>query len=190
MKLVAAELPDGVEVGLDLTPALPRASCDAEQLRQVFLNLALNALEAMPRGGRLEISTRLFRDELALWRDAPRRADVVEIRFRDTGPGVPEEAREHVFVPFYTTKEKGTGLGLAICHRIVKSHGGTIGVRGAAGGGAEFVITLPAIAEERAEPAPAPERTSEGAAGALGASETTRAERRRRRLQTRGRGAK
>jgi nitrogen-specific signal transduction histidine kinase len=67
-----------------------------------------------------------------------------------------------VFVPFYTTKEKGTGLGLAICQRIVKSHGGTIGVRTAAGGGAEFVIALPAPWEERpaeARPAaPAPDR--------------------------------
>jgi signal transduction histidine kinase len=116
----------------------------------------------MPQGGELRVSTSLGRDQVATWRDSPRRNDVVEVRFADSGPGIPEEAREHVFVPFYTTKEKGTGLGLAICQRIVKSHGGTIGVRTAAGGGAEFVIALPAPWEERpaeARPAaPAPDR--------------------------------
>jgi signal transduction histidine kinase len=115
----------------------------------VFLNLALNALQAMPAGGELHIETHLARDEVALWRDTPRRSDLVEVRFRDTGPGIPEDAREHIFVPFYTTKEKGTGLGLAICQRIVKAHGGTIGVRSAPGEGADFVIALPALWEGR-----------------------------------------
>jgi len=109
-------------------------------------------VQAMPRGGRLEVTTRLARDELAVWREAPRRSDTVEVVFRDTGPGVPEEAREHIFVPFYTTKEKGTGLGLAICQRIVRAHGGSIVVRAAPGEGAEFVISLPALWEEKPEP--------------------------------------
>jgi two-component system sensor histidine kinase HydH len=159
--LLQADLPAAVRLAVDLAPELPRVSCDPEQLRQVFLNLALNAVQAMPHGGELHISTRLARDEVALWRDTPRRSDLVEIRFQDTGPGIPEEAREHIFVPFYTTKEKGTGLGLAICQRIVKTHGGTIGVRSAPGGGAEFVIALPALWEgkpERTEPSSSPER--------------------------------
>ena len=109
-----------------ITPGLPRVQCDAEQLKQVFLNLALNAFQAMPRGGRLTVSTRVERDELAFWRAGRRRRDVVQIRFQDSGPGIPEEAREHIFVPFYTTKEKGTGLGLAICQRIVKAHLGVV----------------------------------------------------------------
>jgi len=154
LKLLGGDIPPAVALEVQLERPLPRVSCDPEQLRQVFLNLALNAVEAMPRGGRLLVSTRLARDELALWREAPRRSDTVEVRFRDSGPGVPEEARDHIFVPFYTTKEKGTGLGLAICQRIVKAHGGTIGVRSAPGEGAEFVISLPAIWEERAEPRP------------------------------------
>ncbi|GEJ58354.1 GAF domain-containing sensor histidine kinase [Anaeromyxobacter diazotrophicus] len=166
LALLQADLPPAVKLAVELAPELPRVSCDPEQLRQVFLNLALNAVQAMPHGGELRISTRLARDEVALWRDTPRRSDLVEVRFRDTGPGIPEEARDHIFVPFYTTKEKGTGLGLAICQRIVKSHGGTIGVRSAAGEGAEFVIALPALWEGRPEktepststPAPKPER--------------------------------
>ncbi len=152
-KLLQADAPASVAVQLELAPGLPRVQCDAEQLKQVFLNLALNAFQAMPRAGTLTIATRRARDEMAVWRDAPGRADAVEVRFRDTGPGIPEEARESIFVPFYTTKEKGTGLGLAICQRIVKAHQGTIVVRSAAGEGAEFVIRLPGLREERpAEP--------------------------------------
>jgi signal transduction histidine kinase len=149
--LLHADVPPSVKVSLDLSPGLPRVSCDPEQLRQVFLNLAINAVQAMPHGGELQITTRLARDDVALWRETPRRADLVEVRFADTGPGIPEEARDHVFVPFYTTKEKGTGLGLAICQRIVKMHGGTIRVLSAPRGGAEFVISLPALADERVE---------------------------------------
>ncbi len=151
-KLLAGDVPPHVQLQLDLADGLPRVQCDAEQLKQVFLNLALNAVQAMPKGGRLTVSTRRARDDMALWRDAPQRADSVEIRFMDTGPGVPEDARENIFVPFYTTKEKGTGLGLAICQRIIKAHQGTIGVRSAPEG-AEFVISLPGVREERpAEP--------------------------------------
>jgi signal transduction histidine kinase len=153
-------------------------NCDPEQLRQVFLNLALNAVQAMPRGGKLAVSTRLARDELAVWREAPRRSDSVEVRFRDTGPGVPEEAREHIFVPFYTTKEKGTGLGLAICQRIVKAHGGSIVVRSGPGPGAEFVISLPALWEEKAEPRP--EDRAESRPRAQDAGRSRRRRRRRR----------
>ncbi|HEX8909033.1 MAG TPA: ATP-binding protein [Anaeromyxobacteraceae bacterium] len=164
LALLQADLPPAVRLTIELAPDLPRVSCDPEQLRQVFLNLALNAVQAMPHGGELHVSTRLARDEVALWRDTPRRSDLVEVRFRDSGPGIPEEEREHIFVPFYTTKEKGTGLGLAICQRIVKMHGGTIGVRSAPADGAEFVIALPALWEgkaEKSEPpasAPVPER--------------------------------
>jgi signal transduction histidine kinase len=148
-RLLGAQTPAQIEVRLELAPHLPRVQCDAEQLKQVFLNLALNAFQAMPRGGRLTVATRVERDELAFWREGKRRRDSVEIRFHDSGAGIPEEARDNIFVPFYTTKEKGTGLGLAICQRIVKAHGGTIAVRSAPGDGAEFVITLPGLPEDR-----------------------------------------
>jgi signal transduction histidine kinase len=152
-KLLAPEIPDRIELTLDLAPELPAVNCDAEQLKQVFLNLALNAFQAMPGGGSLTASTRLARDDLAPWRESHAR-DRVEVRFRDTGPGIPPEARENVFVPFFTTKEKGTGLGLAISQRIVKAHQGTIAVLSPSGGGAEFVISLPGLPEETpAQPA-------------------------------------
>jgi len=148
-KLLQAQVPPTITVELELASWLPRVQADAEQLKQVFLNLALNAFQAMPNGGRLQVSSRVARDELAFWREGSRRADVVEIRFRDTGPGIPEEARENVFVPFYTTKEKGTGLGLAICQRIVKAHQGSIVVRSPPGEGAELLVSLPGLREER-----------------------------------------
>lgn len=148
-RLLEAQKPGNVGVDLDLAEWLPRVQADAEQLKQVFLNLALNAFQAMPGGGRLAVSTRVARDELAVWRESSRRPDLVEIRFRDTGPGVPVDERESVFVPFFTTKEKGTGLGLAICQRIAKAHQGTIVVRDAPSGGAEFLLSLPGLREER-----------------------------------------
>ncbi len=148
-KLLQPEIPDHVALELELADWLPRVQADAEQLKQVFLNLALNAFQAMPGGGRLHVSTRVARDELAFWREGSRRADVVEIRFRDSGPGIPEAARDSIFVPFYTTKEKGTGLGLAICQRIVKAHQGSIVVRSPPDGGAELLVSMPGLREER-----------------------------------------
>jgi two-component system sensor histidine kinase HydH len=155
-RLLQAEVPPAIGVELALAEWLPRVNADAEQLKQVFLNLALNAFQAMPGGGRLVVSTRLARDELAFWREGSRKADVVEVRFRDSGPGIAADARDRIFVPFYTTKEKGTGLGLAICQRLVKAHQGTIQVRSAPGEGAEFLVALPSLREERPPGAPRP----------------------------------
>jgi signal transduction histidine kinase len=151
LKLLSPQVPAGVTVAVDLAEDLPRVNCDPEQLKQVFLNLAINAIQAMPEGGTLHVQTGIARDEIALLRGTPSSSELVEIRFRDTGPGIPDDARDHLFVPFYTTKEKGTGLGLAICQRIIGSHGGSIGLRSAAGEGAEFVVALPAIYRERVE---------------------------------------
>ncbi len=148
-KLLEGQAPGHVKVEIELASWLPRVQADAEQLKQVFLNVALNAFQAMPGGGRLTVSTRVARDDLAFWREGVRRADIVEIRFRDTGPGIPEEARENVFVPFYTTKEKGTGLGLAISQRLVKAHQGSIVVRSEVGQGSEFIVSLPGLREDR-----------------------------------------
>ena len=170
-KLLQPEVPASITVQLELADWLPRVNADAEQLKQVFLNLALNAFQAMPGGGRLTVSSRLARDELAFWREGSRRADVVEIRFRDSGPGVADEARERIFVPFYTTKEKGTGLGLAICQRLVKAHQGTIQLRSTPGEGAEFLVALPGLREDR---------PPEAAPAAVDAEEKARARERRR----------
>jgi signal transduction histidine kinase len=146
IKLIEGSLPANVAVELELTPELPPISGDAEQLKQVFINLALNAVQAMPDGGRLSVRTRRPHApvELGLSDSTPRySADQVEVRFADTGAGIPEDALDRIFIPFYTTKSKGTGLGLAISQRIVKGHGGTIEVQSRLGEGTEFILRFP-----------------------------------------------
>jgi signal transduction histidine kinase len=147
VKLIEAALPANITLQQDLTREVPRILGDAEQLKQVFINLALNAVQAMPDGGKLTVRTRRPRPpiDLALSEASPRyAADHVEVRFEDTGAGIPEEARDRIFIPFYTTKSKGTGLGLAICQRIVKGHQGTIEVQSRLGEGTEFILRFPA----------------------------------------------
>jgi two-component system sensor histidine kinase HydH len=121
---------------------MPPVRADAEQLLQVFLNLSLNALQAMPGGGKLWISTTLRRSTR---RGAA--AAFLEIRFRDVGVGIPAGDLKNLFIPFFTTKEKGTGLGLPISQRIIENHGGTIEVRSQPGEGATFTVLLPIEAD-------------------------------------------
>jgi signal transduction histidine kinase len=149
IKLIENDLHKNVAVELDLTPGLPAVNADAEQIKQVFINLALNAVQAMPDGGRLTVRTRRPHApvELGLSESTPRySADQIEVRFADTGAGIPEDALDRIFIPFYTTKTKGTGLGLAISQRIVKGHGGTIDVQSRVGEGTEFVLRFPSAA--------------------------------------------
>jgi signal transduction histidine kinase len=127
-----------VEVVPNFADGLPPVRADAEQLLQVFLNLSLNALQAMPQGGRLLVSTSLRR---ATRRGAA--AAFLEVRFRDTGVGIPPGDLRNLFIPFFTTKDKGTGLGLPISQRIIENHGGTIEVRSQPGEGATFTVLLP-----------------------------------------------
>ena len=122
----------GVEMAVEKRALLP-VTGDSDRLQQVLLNLALNALDAMPEGGRLEF---VLREE----RHAGGTEQVIDVR--DTGPGIPPEERERIFDPFYTTKEGGTGLGLSISERIVEEHGGYIEV-GSGSDGACFCIHLP-----------------------------------------------
>jgi len=121
----------GVNVTLD-APENLEIRADGERLRQVLLNLALNAVQAMGGEGDLEITA--FSDK-----DGD-----VHIRFRDTGPGVPEELTRRVFMPFYTTKSEGSGLGLSISERIIAEHGGRIRVLNSPRGGAIFEVVMPA----------------------------------------------
>lgn len=136
------------EITVQLTDELPKTRGDAEQLRQVFLNLGLNALQAMaeqsrsarlenpkaePPRGRLSISTGLRHGGRL---GGP--TQHIEVRFSDSGPGVAPSVQKNLFIPFFTTKERGTGLGLAISQRIIENHFGFIEVRtrtGTAGGG-------------------------------------------------------
>jgi signal transduction histidine kinase len=102
-------------------------------LRQALINLLLNAYQAMPRGGRLEVRATTAQLEDAPW---------TEIAIRDSGGGIPPEALSRIFQPFFTTKATGTGLGLAVVRRIVEGHGGAIAV-GRPTSGAEFLVRLP-----------------------------------------------
>ncbi|MCB9729480.1 MAG: hypothetical protein H6746_13495 [Deltaproteobacteria bacterium] len=144
--LRAADLP--AEIELIGAPNLPQVRSEPELLRQVTLNLARNAIEAMgAQGGRLVISTALTRRRQPA---SPRgryrgeRVSFIRIRFEDEGPGMPPEVLERLFIPFYTTKPGGTGLGLAICQRIVRSLDGSIEVSSREGEGTTFSIYLPA----------------------------------------------
>jgi signal transduction histidine kinase len=122
----------GVSIELDLAPgeSLPPVSADAAQLFQVLENLIRNAVQAMPEGGSVRVSTQAD-------------TDVCRIRVSDTGPGIPEEMQESVFEPLVTTKTTGTGLGLALCKRIIDAHGGRISVESRPGEGATFEVELP-----------------------------------------------
>lgn len=113
---------------------------DADQLYQVFLNVAINARDAMPNGGTLTFSSEICLDE-------PTHLKMIAIHVTDTGTGISEEVLERMFEPFFTTKEvgKGTGLGLAIVHSIIKSHNGGIDVKSKVGEGTRFSFYLPAV---------------------------------------------
>ncbi|MBM4398426.1 MAG: HAMP domain-containing protein, partial [Deltaproteobacteria bacterium] len=122
----------GVRVETRLAAGLGRVPADAHQIEQVVLNLLLNAMEAMPGGGKVTVET------LAT-------ADGCRVAIRDTGPGIPPGVRAHIFDPFFTTKgaQGGSGLGLSVSLGVVERHGGRIEVSEAPGGGASFEVVLP-----------------------------------------------
>ncbi|WP_407311229.1 ATP-binding protein [Desulfosporosinus sp. SB140] len=121
-----------VSVVLKLDRKLSKILADTEKLKQVFVNIIVNAAEAMPDGGTLEITTK-------------ESANMIQISFSDTGEGIPTDDKLRIFDPFYTTKTTGTGLGLSISYQSIKLHGGTIEVDSDLGKGATFNITLPVI---------------------------------------------
>lgn len=116
---------------------------DQDQIKQVFWNLATNAFEAMPNGGKLTIYTR--RRRMAV---GNRIGDIIEIGFEDTGQGIKKEDLDKIFLPFFTTKKEGSGLGLATVHRIIDLHGGWIRVESREGKGSRFVVCLPLSGQE------------------------------------------
>jgi two-component system NtrC family sensor kinase len=125
-----------IELAENMAADLPPAHCDANQIQQVILALMVNASEAMPKGGRLEVGTAL-----------DPQSDQCFIRVKDTGTGIPEDVLPRIFDPFFTTKEdqQRTGLGLAVAHSIVEQHGGDISVQSTPGQGTEFIVALPAV---------------------------------------------
>ncbi len=125
-----------VTLNLELAGDMPSIIAHADQLRQVFLNIILNACDAMPEGGCLTVGTRCRYDNRG-------QQQAVEVRIADNGVGIPAEHLEHLFEPFYTTKPQGTGLGLAISAHIVTQHSGRISVESTVGTGSLFTIILP-----------------------------------------------
>ncbi len=121
--------------------ALP-AQVDQDQMKQVFWNLAVNAFDAMPKGGQLTITTGCRKIDVA-----GRKAEVIEVSFHDTGEGIPKNNLGKIFLPFFTTKKRGSGLGLAAVHRIVDLHGGWIKVESQEDQGTRFGVCLPRTAD-------------------------------------------
>jgi PAS domain S-box-containing protein len=129
-----------IRVEWELAPDVPPVPLDERMMRQTFLNLALNAVQAMPHGGTLCVRARAC---------TQRPGAIVE--FSDTGPGIPQEVRECLFKPFFTTKATGTGLGLAIVQRTLDAHAGLIQIECPPGGGTTFRLVLPLAPEPAAQ---------------------------------------
>jgi two-component system NtrC family sensor kinase len=116
----------------DLSPT-PPVKADFGQLRQSFVNIALNACEAMNSGGTLNVTARTV-------------GGMVEVRMADTGPGIPPENLPRILDPFFTTKEKGTGLGLSVVYGIIDRHSGTVDIESVVGQGTTVIVRLPTAA--------------------------------------------
>jgi len=178
LDVIAAELanilrdtfPKNIALTVDVAPDLSRVHANATQIHQLVLNLCVNARDAMPEGGTLNVSLRNARVDTIpphAFGD-PRLGDHVAIAVTDTGTGIPAEQLEQVFDPFFTTKEpgKGTGLGLSTAHAIARGHGGFVTVASTPGCGSTFRVYLPALAaapDAPEVPAGPAERSADGA---------------------------
>jgi two-component system, NtrC family, sensor histidine kinase HydH len=137
MKLLSSKLEESaVQVHWNLCGRTPRIQTDEDRLKQVFLNLCNNAIQAMPRGGVLSIQTE----------NGP---EFTEVTISDTGPGIPPLQRENLFTPFYTTKKHGTGLGLAICRKLLRDLGGEISLESPPETGTTFRVRIPSRSAEK-----------------------------------------
>jgi CheY-like chemotaxis protein len=158
-------------IGEDITlethhaPSLSTVRADAGQMEQVVVNLAVNARDAMPGGGRLVIETSEVEIDEDYCRHQPdaKPGAYVTLAVSDTGPGLTDEARAHVFEPFFTTKPSGTGLGLAMVYGAVRQNGGFVSFYSEVGHGTTFRVCLPAVgATEDAIPARTPAESPGG----------------------------
>lgn len=125
-----------ISCSLSTESGLPAVLADPHQLEQVFLNILMNAVEAMPSGGSLTVTAGVRHRQAGPW---------VEVSVADTGVGIPAENLPRIFDPFFTTKEvgKGTGLGLSVSYGIVRAHGGVLDVQSEVGKGSTFTVILP-----------------------------------------------
>ncbi len=174
VQILSSQQSTDVDLQVELSPSLPLAKIDAEQFRQVLINLMQNAIQAMDGHGRVSVTTarrRAARGEYASSatpasergdrgdrsdRTMAERAnnakmeaaaEVIEVSVRDTGPGIAPKVLKNLFIPFFTTKDQGTGLGLAISQRLIQNAGGTIEVQSQSGAGTKFTIVLPGVTE-------------------------------------------
>ena len=122
-------MPKNVQL-IDLTKSTTAIKIDVDKIKRIFINLIKNAIEAMPDGGKLTVTSE-------------KKNGIVEIAFADMGTGISEENLKKLFGPLFTTKAKGMGLGLAICKRIIEAHGGKIAVESTIDKGTTFTITIP-----------------------------------------------
>ncbi len=130
--LSRANIPETVKVQTDLGENLPKLNIDRAQIQQVFFNIISNAIEAMPKGGELQVTT-------------SQTDTFISITFKDTGVGIPKENISKLFEPLFSTKPKGLGLGLAACQNIIVLHQGKIEFKSQEGQGATFIVTLPKL---------------------------------------------
>ena len=135
--LYLAKTPQDIKVDKRLKPDLPKAMVDPDQIRQVFLNIILNAFQSMPEGGSLTVATRIQKTENR------EQSEFIEVSFKDTGCGIKKEDLGAIFEPLFTTKAKGIGLGLAVTKAIMEKHEGAIEIESAVGEGTTFIIKLP-----------------------------------------------
>jgi PAS domain S-box-containing protein len=149
VRLLERMLGADIKLNIDLSDRLPVILGDINQLEQVMMNFLVNARDAMPAGGRIDIATR-YREVTEGMTDVPhyvRPGHYAEITVSDTGAGIPDQVVQKIFEPFFTTKErgKGTGLGLSMAYGAVKEHGGYINVQSQVGRGSTFIVYLPIV---------------------------------------------
>lgn len=151
-KLLRRTIPKMIDIKLELSASLPEINADMSQMEQVLMNLAVNARDAMPDGGKLTVRTDvvILDEEYCRLHIEANPGEHVLLEIADTGHGIEKETVEHIFEPFFTTKEmgRGTGLGLAMVYGIVKQHNGHVTVYSEVGKGANFRVYLPAIPVE------------------------------------------
>jgi signal transduction histidine kinase len=128
----------GIEIIREFGENLAKAWIDREQMKQVFMNLILNAIQAMKAAGTITIATRSVERH-----GAEPSGEFIQVEVRDTGVGIPAENLEHIFDPFFTSKDEGSGLGLSVSHQIVQEHGGFVTVESQVGRGTSFFVHVP-----------------------------------------------
>jgi signal transduction histidine kinase len=132
--LSQVNLPPNIETRIEISDNIPSILADGQLLKRVFFNLFTNAVQAMPKGGKLTLGAK----------KAARGKTGVIVTVQDTGEGIPENVKPKMSKPLFTTKSKGQGFGLAVCKRVIEAHGGTIAFYSKEGLGTRFTVELPA----------------------------------------------